>query len=190
LNPLEQALADASQMKTTAALEDPFAAVLKKYHEMTPVDPSDSFLAKQRADIDHIFSIENNESLTVEEILDKLAQLNTDFGTQTLETLHKMSPTSMKITLEGLKRGTRAQSVGEDLQMEFRMSQRCTRHKDTDFMEGVRALLVDKDKKPQWNPAKVEDVPDDLVAEFFAPVEQEWEIPTPTDDIVVASSKL
>lgn len=181
LGDLEKALADASYETATM---DPFAPVLMKYHEKTAVDPSESFLAKQRSDIDTVFNINGNESITVEEIIAKLAELDNDFGKETLETLQKMSPTSMKITLEGLKRGMKANSVGEDLQMEFRMSQRCTRYKDTDFMEGVRALLVDKDKNPQWNPRTLEEVSDDLVEEFFGPVEQEWEIPIPTDPVV------
>lgn len=179
---LERDLAEVSQLKDTSG--DPFAAVLMKYHDITPVDPSESFLAQQRSDIDQVFNFQKNESLTVEEILAKLAELNNDFGKSTIETLQKMSPTSMKITLEGLKRGSKVSTVGEDLQMEFRMSQRCTLHKDTDFMEGTRALLVDKDKNPQWNPKTLEEVSDDLVAEFFdRPLEQEWKIPKPTDPI-------
>lgn len=189
LDSLEKALVDASQMKSATLEEDPFAAVLMKYHKQPPVDPADSFLAKQQSDIDQVFNLNENESLTLEDICAKLEELDNDFGKSTLKTLQKMSPVSMKITLEGLKRGAKLKNIGEDFQMEFRMSQRCTRHKDTDFMEGVRALLVDKDKNPKWNPKTLEEVSDDLVAEFFEPIEQEWDIPTPTDERV-ASSKL
>jgi enoyl-CoA hydratase len=45
-----------------------------------------------------------------------------------------------------------------------------------DFAEGVRAVLVDKDRSPKWNPATPEGVSDDLIASIFAPLpaDQEW----------------
>ena len=131
-----------------------------------------------------------DSSKTMEEIMAKLQQLTdekNEFASKTLDVLSKSSPTSLKITLEGLKRGAKCNTLGEDLQMEFRLSQACTRSKDSDFMEGVRAILVDKDHNPQWNPKTLEEVTDEMVESFFGPVEQEWEIPPPTDPV---SSKL
>ena len=104
-----------------------------------------------------------------------------EFAHQTLETLTKCSPTSLKITLEGLKRGSAVPSLGEDLQMEFRLAQSCMRSKTSDFVEGVRATLIDKDKNPKWNPSTLEEVTDEMVESYFKPVEQEWLIPPPTD---------
>lgn len=189
LEALEQALVDASTLKDSA-LVDPFAAILLKFHEIPPIDPRDSVLAQQRPMIDEVFSFKqgshNNESVTMETIMSKLEKLqaeNHEFGSQTLQTLRKMSPTSLKITLEGLKRGAKTKTIGEDLQMEFRMSQACTRSKDSDFIEGVRAILVDKDRNPQWKPKTLEEVTDEMVESFFGEVEQEWEIPKPTDPI-------
>ncbi|CAB9500826.1 hydroxyisobutyryl-CoA hydrolase, mitochondrial [Seminavis robusta] len=194
LEELEKALVDASVVaKTAQETFDPFAAILMKFHEMTPVDPSDSFLAKQRKVIDDVFTIApkttttsvGDDNVKMEDIMAKLETLkstpNEQFACETLETLKKASPTSLKITLEGLKRGAAASSLGEDLQMEFRLSQACTRRKDTDFMEGVRALLVDKDKNPKWNPSTLEEVTEEMVESYFGPVEQEWKIPAPTD---------
>ena len=183
LEELERALVDASMMDNSA-LTDPYAAVLMRYHEIPPTDPRDSFLAKQRPDIDSVFDIRGEKTtVTMEDILAKLAHLDNDFGQQTLETLQKMSPTSLKLTLEGLKRGSQISTIGEDLQMEFRLSQACCRAKSSDFMEGVRAILVDKDRNPQWNPKTLEDVTDEMVESFFGPVEQEWDIPKPTDPV-------
>ena len=185
---LERSLVDASTLKDSA-LTDPYAGVLMRYHEVPPTDPRDSVLAKTRPDIDRVFDIRgDNASVTVEGICQKLKDLNNDFGTQTLKTLHKMSPTSLKITLEGLKRGSDpSMTIGDDLRMEFRLSQACCRHAEGDFMEGVRAVLVDKDRNPQWNPKTLEEVTDDMVASYFDPIEQEWEIPVPTDPPVVTS---
>jgi len=184
---LEQALVDASQSKDGGgASTDPYAAVLMKHHQIPPVDPRDSFLAKQRADIDAAFA---NKS-SVEDIMNKLEELDNDFGSTTLETLYKMSPTSLKITLEGLRRGS-SLTIGEDLQMEFRLAQACCRSPTSDFVEGVRAILVDKDRNPHWNPANLEDVTEEIVESFFEPIESEWKVPPPTDPIESsASSKL
>lgn len=49
--------------------------------------------------------------------------------------------------------------------------------KDSDFHEGVRALLIGKDKKPQWNPPSVEDVPAHRVQSFFNPLPNNDELP-------------
>jgi enoyl-CoA hydratase/carnithine racemase len=188
LEELERAIVDASIIKETAQESfDPFAAILMKFHERTPVDPSDSFLAKQRTLIDEVFQIGKNatsQSLTMEDIMAKLEDMKSEheFAYQTLDTLKKCSPTSLKITLEGLKRGAAAKSLGEDLQMEFRLSQACMRSKTSDFVEGVRATLIDKDKKPKWNPSTLEEVTDEMVEGYFGPVEQEWLIPAPTDN--------
>jgi 3-hydroxyisobutyryl-CoA hydrolase len=193
LDALEKALVDASLL-TDSALVDPFAPMLMKFHERSEVDPADSFLAQHRKAIDEVFTIHTPETkdTTMENIVQKLEQMkDTDFGTKTLETISKSSPTSLKITLEGLKRGlTQCHTLGEDLQMEFRMSQACTRSKTSDFMEGVRSILVDKDQNPQWNPKTLEEVTDDMVESFFGPVEQEWTIPPPTDPVTTDAAKL
>jgi enoyl-CoA hydratase/carnithine racemase len=183
LEHLESALVDASNIAGGTALKDPYAPVLMKYHE-PPL--KESFLQKQRPVIDEVFTIGKDDSLTMEEIMAKLQQLadqKHEFASHTLDVLKKSSPTSLKITLEGLKRGAKCKTLGEDLQMEFRLSQACTRDKNSDFMEGVRAILVDKDKNPQWNPNTLEEVTDEMVESFFGPVEQEWEVPKPTDPV-------
>jgi len=50
--------------------------------------------------------------------------------------------------------------------MEYRLSQRCCR-KDGDFIEGVRALLIDKDQAPKWKPSALEEVTEEYVEGFF-----------------------
>ena len=93
------------------------------------------------------------------------------------------------MTLEGLRRGKAAADIGEDLCTEYRMAQACMR-KGSDFYEGIRAALVDKDQSPQWEPARLPDVSDEWVASFFEPIAHEWEPPPSSDDTTTSNSKL
>jgi enoyl-CoA hydratase/carnithine racemase len=142
---------------------DCVSSILMSYHE----DPGqfDSFLAQNRDYIDEAF--QNKES--IEDIIVALESLGPDskFGTMTLGTLKKMSPTALKVTLEGMKRGKKLSNIGESLQMEFRMTQSLMKE-DSDFYEGIRALLVDKDNTPKWNPPRLEDVTDEMVQSYFS----------------------
>lgn len=77
----------------------------------------------------------------------------------------KMSPTSLKVTHRQLDLGAKL-SLQQCLNMEYRM---VVRHlEDSDFKEGVRALLIDKDQKPKWNPSTLEAVTEERVKSFFA----------------------
>ena len=79
--------------------------------------------------------------------------------------LEKGSPTSARVIFEQLRRG-RHLSLAECLERELAMSIQFTRGHD--FPEGVRALLVDKDRQPQWRPATLAEVDDRLVEAHFA----------------------
>lgn len=81
------------------------------------------------------------------------------------QTMSKMSPTSLKVTHRQLELGSKM-SLPQCLNMEYRM---VVRHlENSDFKEGVRALLIDKDQKPQWNPNNLESVTEERVQSFFA----------------------
>jgi enoyl-CoA hydratase/carnithine racemase len=164
LQDLQYALADATKRRES------IAPVLMSFHEMPPVDPIDSDLAKNKREIDLAFG-DINASLL--DIMHTLHTMDTAFAQETLQTLQKMSPTSMKVTLEGLRRGAKMSDIGQDLIMEYRMSQAFMRE-GSDFYEGIRATLIDKDRQPKWNPASVEQVTDEMVESYFAPLEHEW----------------
>jgi enoyl-CoA hydratase/carnithine racemase len=126
-------------------------------------DPGLPTLPAKMRDIDRCFSAE-----TVLEIKAKLESDSSDWAKNQLEALMKLSPLSMAITLEQLKRCAN-RSFEDAMTIEYRMVQHATRS-DHDFFEGVRALLIDKDQKPQWNPSTIEGVTRDMVEAHFKPV--------------------
>ena len=89
----------------------------------------------------------------------------------TLATLHQRSPTSVYVTLRQMQLG-RNWSISETFQREHQIAGKFMRHPD--FTEGVHALLIRKDGKPQWKPASLEDIqPGDNIADQFFEVEGE-----------------
>ncbi|CAG9802914.1 unnamed protein product [Chironomus riparius] len=104
---------------------------------------------------------------TMEVILKRLHSDGSEWAMKQLKTISKMSPTSLKITLRQLQLG-KSMTLRECLQMEFRLAVHCCI--DSDFKEGVRALLIDKDQQPKWKPNCIEDVTQDHVNKFFAPL--------------------
>ena len=83
------------------------------------------------------------------------------------DVLATRSPTSLKVTLRAINEAKGAASVDECLQREFRIVQRFMRP-GCDFHEGIRALLIDKDGKPAWNPPSLGDLSEQQVDEYFA----------------------
>jgi enoyl-CoA hydratase/carnithine racemase len=90
-----------------------------------------------------------------------------DVAGDMLRILARMSPTSLKLTFEQLRRGALL-DFDECMKMEFRMVRRVM--EGHDFYEGVRAAIIDKDKNPRWAPATVEGVSDADIARYFAPL--------------------
>jgi enoyl-CoA hydratase len=126
------------------------------------------------ADVDRHFAHD-----TVEAIWASLAE-GSDWARAQLEVLRTKSPQSQKVTLRQLRIGRRLSSFAENMATEYRLGGRIVRTHD--FQEGVRAVIVDKDNAPRWNPATLEQVPDSLLDDLFAPLppEQEW---TPLPDV-------
>jgi len=125
-------------------------------------------LTGARADIDTYFSLDS-----VLEIIQALEAANTSWATQTAATLRKRSPLMLHVTLTQVRRA-RSMGVADDLRMERNMVRHCfsTRHLGrsgaaSETMEGIRALAIDKDHSPKWNPARIEDISPEMVLPFF-----------------------
>ncbi|GMS87511.1 hypothetical protein PENTCL1PPCAC_9686, partial [Pristionchus entomophagus] len=104
---------------------------------------------------------------TVEEIVANLEKHGDEWAKKTVATLKKMSPTSLKVTMQQIERGART-SYAKVFTMEYRMTQRFM--EGVDFHEGCRAILIDKCRNPKWSPATLEEVSDDYVETYFAPL--------------------
>jgi enoyl-CoA hydratase/carnithine racemase len=118
------------------------------------------------AEIDKCFSAE-----TLQEIEANLTKHGGEWAGRQLTALRKLSPLSMAITLEQLKRCAN-RSFEDTMTIEYRMSQECMRP-DHDFFEGVRALLIDKDQKPKWNPPTIDGVTRQMVEAHFKPLKND-----------------
>lgn len=153
------------------------AAALMSHHEDIHVGKDGGgFLARHRDWIEEAFGkkecmediVVALESMKKDGDVNQHSESKSKFAGTTLETLKKMSPTSLKITLESMHRGKKLDNIADCLAMEYRMGQVAVRNwEGTDFYEGIRAALVDKDRKPKWNPSSLEDVTDEIVNSYF-----------------------
>lgn len=160
LEGLEAALATtiAESSDGRSAIND----VLERFAEAPGEDPT----AVHRPIVDRCFSAGSVEEIL--EALDREAADGSAFAAETAATLRHKCPTSLKISLEQLRRGRAMSNLAEVLAMEYRLSQHCMA--GTEFFEGIRAVLVDKDHAPKWNPATLAGVDGALVSAHFEPV--------------------
>ena len=98
------------------------------------------------------------------------AQPEGSWARATAATLRKRSPLMVAVVLEQIRRA-RGMTLAEDLRMERDMVRHCFHLRPglaSETVEGIRALAVDKDHQPRWNPARIEEVTPEQVAAFFA----------------------
>jgi enoyl-CoA hydratase/carnithine racemase len=115
-------------------------------------------------DIDRVFSLDS-----VTAIVQALDASQGDWASATLALLRKRSPLMLHVVLEQLRRA-RSMGLADELRMERDMVRHCFHLRPgaaSETVEGIRALAVDKDHSPRWNPAKIEEVPAGAVAAFF-----------------------
>ncbi|MFM2041520.1 MAG: hypothetical protein RLY86_96 [Pseudomonadota bacterium] len=148
-----------------AAAADPHkrASDLIATHEVA-VDPPT--LPALRGMIDRCFAHD-----TVEAVLEDLETMGLEaegsgIALATARIIRTMSPTSLKLTLEQLRRGAEL-TFDDAMKLEFAVVQRIMRGHD--FYEGIRAVLVDKDRSPKWQPADMDGVGAADVLAHFAP---------------------
>jgi enoyl-CoA hydratase/carnithine racemase len=87
-----------------------------------------------------------------------------DWATVTLSLMHSRSPTMLMVAHRQLSKG-KSMTLADCFRMELGMAAQC--FVQGDFMEGVRALIIDKDNTPHWSPSRLDDVSDASVAAFF-----------------------
>jgi enoyl-CoA hydratase len=109
-----------------------------------------------------------------EKILAALESDGSDWAMREAATLGTKSPQTCKVALRQLAEGAKMTDFADNMRMEYRIASRVLTRPD--FAEGVRAVIVDKDNAPKWNPAKAEGVTDALLDEIFAPLpaDEEW----------------
>ncbi|XP_071742132.1 3-hydroxyisobutyryl-CoA hydrolase 1-like [Rutidosis leptorrhynchoides] len=107
-----------------------------------------------------------------EEILSSLEHLATEVQEKWIQnatrSMKSSTPIGLKIFLRTIRKG-RSKNIKQCLENEYIAICNLTSKKIShDFYEGPRAMLIEKDKKPQWVPSKLEDASDDMVAKFFS----------------------
>lgn len=163
------ALGLASHYLPAAALEDAKARIVADPGSVETilaersVPVSETRIAAHRADIDRLFAAD-----TVEGVFAALEADGGEWATAQLATLRTKSPQSMKVSLRLVLEGRSRVSFAEEMAQEFAIGSRVAQSHD--FIEGVRALIVDKDNAPQWNPATLEGVSEESIDQIFAPL--------------------
>ncbi|MBX3480131.1 MAG: enoyl-CoA hydratase/isomerase family protein [Caulobacter sp.] len=132
-------------------------------------DPGPAPLEPHLADIDRLFGLGS-----VEAILAALLADGGEWARGQLAVLATKSPQTLKVAFRQLEHGAAFDDFADNMKMEYRIGARVVQRHD--FLEGVRAVIIDKDNNPLWNPASVEAVGDDLLDAIFAPLpaNEEW----------------
>jgi enoyl-CoA hydratase len=108
------------------------------------------------------------EADSVEAIVAALRAREADGARAAMDAILKASPTSLKVTLRNLRAGASFTRVEEAFRQDYRISLACIAGHD--FIEGIRAAIVDKDRKPNWHPATLEAVTPEIVDRHFRSV--------------------
>ena len=131
--------------------------VLDKFH----ADPAPAPLVEVMDDIDGAFA-----GVRVDEICHTLELDESDWAQKQFKLLMSKSPTSLKLTFAQLRRGEVLENFRDVMRMEYRMVNRVM--EGHDFFEGVRALLVEKDNMPVWQPNSLDRVSDATIDHYFS----------------------
>jgi enoyl-CoA hydratase/carnithine racemase len=122
-------------------------------------NPGDGKIEGLRDDIDRLFSAE-----TLDQLLEGLKADGGEWAQGLAASLAAKSPMSMRLTFRQLKEGGKLR-FNENMAMEYRIVNRIL--EGHDFYEGVRAILLDKDNAPDWQPRSLDDISDEMVAAHF-----------------------
>jgi enoyl-CoA hydratase len=104
----------------------------------------------------------------LEEVIGALEADGGEWASTELATLRTKSPLSCKVSLRLMTEGATRASFADEMRAEYALAGRVVRTHD--FREGVRAVLIDKDNTPQWDPPAPEQVDDEMLDVLFAPL--------------------
>jgi enoyl-CoA hydratase len=126
-------------------------------------------IAPFKQEIDRLFAADDFEA-----VLAALRDDGSHWARSQLDTLAGKSPQACKVSLRLLYDGGLMQGFADEMRQEYAVASRVVQRHD--FVEGVRALLVDKDNRPVWEPATPEAVTQHLIDQIFAPMPEgeEW----------------
>jgi len=163
------ALGLASHYLTSDTLEDAKARIAAEpqqiaaiLEELSAPAPEAKILA-HRDSIDRLFA-----SDTLEGIFAALEADPGDWAQQQLALLRTKSPQTMKVSLRLLHEGATMPTFEDEMRQEYAVGAHVVQRHD--FLEGVRAVIVDKDNAPAWDPATPEGVTDHIIDQIFAPL--------------------
>ena len=133
------------------------------------VTPPDSKIVETIVQINRHFASDR-----LEDIFASLEGDDSDWAIKELATLRTKSPQTCKVALRQLSESSKLTDFADNMAMEYRIASRVIVRPD--FAEGVRAVIVDKDNSPKWDPATAEGVTDALIDAIFAPLpaHEEW----------------
>lgn len=131
-------------------------------------EPPPSNLVRQREWIDECYAGE-----TVLDIVAALRGHGDPAAAKAADLIETRSPISVSVALEALRRAAKLDTLEDVLRQEYRTS--CGALRSHDFVEGIRAQVVDKDRNPKWSPASLAAVTTADVEEYFTPADRELE---------------
>lgn len=156
--------------------EAPVDDVLAEF--ASPAPTGDGAVATHRAAIDRIFGAGSVEDilagLDAEAAAPGDAAHGQSWAAGVAASVRAKAPLSLKIALAQMRRG-RHWSFAECMQAEFRIVSRVVYGHD--FYEGIRAVIIDKDNRPRWDPASLAEILPDAVENHFAPLQSELMLP-------------
>lgn len=145
-----------------AVVADGVESALAKY----AVEPPPGELAAQRDWIDECYA-----GQTVEDIVAALRAHGASPAHDAADLIATRSPIALSVTLAAVRRAADLPTLKDVLVQDYRVSSASLRSHD--LVEGIRAQLIDKDRNPQWSPARLADVTAADVEAYFAPVDDD-----------------
>jgi enoyl-CoA hydratase/carnithine racemase len=149
-----------------ALVADGVDAALSAYATEPPPSP----LLAQRRWIDECYAGE-----TVPDILAELRGRDAGPANDAANLIASRSPIALAVTLAAIRRAAELDSLEDVLRQEFRAS--CAALRSHDFIEGIRALLIDKDRDPKWSPSTLTLCAAEDVDAYFAPADPDLTFP-------------